>query len=88
MTRVVVAIGWLYVVVLMAATQESWLAAIGNLVFYGLLPLVVVLYLLGAPVRARRRRVEAGRATVPPAPPAPAAADVPPAEDSASRDPD
>ena len=57
MTRIIVAIGWSYVVVLMAATQDGWLAATATLVFYGLLPLGLVLYLLGAPARARRRRV-------------------------------
>lgn len=61
MIRIVVAIGWLYVVVLMAATQDSWLAAFGTLVFYGALPLAIILYVLGAPVRARRRRAAAGR---------------------------
>ncbi len=62
MTRIVVAMGWSYVVVLMAATQDSWLAAVGTLVFYGLLPLAVVLYLLGAPERARRLRAAEARA--------------------------
>ncbi len=80
MTRIVVAIGWLYVVVLMAATQDGWLAAIGTLVFYGLLPLGIVLYLLGAPGRARRRRA-ALAATPPDARPAPP-------EASGARDPD
>ncbi|MFA7503587.1 MAG: hypothetical protein WCZ28_02700 [Burkholderiaceae bacterium] len=61
MTRLIVAIGWMYVVVLMAATQDGWLAAIGTLVFYGLLPLGVVLYLLGTAARARRRRMTTGR---------------------------
>jgi len=61
MTRIIVAVGWLYVVVLMAATQDGWLAATGTLVFYGLLPLALVLYLLGAPARARRRRAAANR---------------------------
>jgi membrane protein implicated in regulation of membrane protease activity len=56
MTRLIVAMGWSYVVVLMAAAQDGWLAALGTLVFYGLLPLAVVLYLLGAPARAKRLR--------------------------------
>lgn len=71
MIRIIVAIGWLYVVVLMAATQESWLAALGTLFFYCVLPLGVTLYLLGTPARARRRR-DATRpdASTPPPPPA------------------
>lgn len=66
MIRLIVAIGWLYVVVLMSATQDGWLAAAGTLVFYGLLPLGIVLYLLGAPARARRRRAAE---QAPPGPP-------------------
>lgn len=53
---IIVAIGWLYVVVLMAATQPSLLAAIATVAGYGILPLGIVLYLLDAPRRARRRR--------------------------------
>lgn len=61
MTRLIVVIGWLYVVVLMAATQSGWLAALGTLVFYGLVPLSAVMYLLGIPARARRRRQRESR---------------------------
>lgn len=70
MIRIIVAIGWLYVVVLMAATQDSWLAVLGTLVFYCILPLGVTLYLLGTPARARRRRAAAGpdASTPPPSP--------------------
>lgn len=53
---IIVTIGWLYVVVLMAATQPSWLAAILTLVGYGLFPLAVILYLIDTPRRRRRRR--------------------------------
>lgn len=60
-----VAIAWLYVVVLMAlaegvAANGSWLGAALTLVFYGLLPLGVALYLIGTPARrAARRRASA-----------------------------
>ncbi|GAA4337875.1 hypothetical protein GCM10023144_34190 [Pigmentiphaga soli] len=50
-----VAIGWLYVTVLMSLAQDSVLAGIGTLLFYGLLPLAIVLYLMLAPARRRRR---------------------------------
>jgi hypothetical protein len=53
----IVAIAWLYVVVLMAATQDSVLAGIGTLVFYGILPCAVVMYVIMAPTRARRKKV-------------------------------
>lgn len=55
-----VAIAWLYVVVMMAAAealspQGSVLGAIITFVFYGLLPLAVLLYILGTPSRRRAR---------------------------------
>jgi hypothetical protein len=52
----IVAIAWLYVVVLMAAAQDSVLAGIGTLVFYGILPCAVVMYVIMAPTRARRKK--------------------------------
>jgi hypothetical protein len=62
-----VAIAWLYVVVLMAlaeglAAGGSWLGATVTLVLYGLLPLAIALYLIGTPSRraARRRAASAG----------------------------
>ena len=60
-----VAIAWLYVVLLMAlaegtATGGSWLGATLTLALYGLLPLAIALYLLGTPSRrAARRRADA-----------------------------
>lgn len=55
-----VAIAWLYVVVMMAAAeatspQGSVLGAIITLVFYGLLPLAVLMYIMGTPMRRRAR---------------------------------
>lgn len=71
----IVAIAWLYVVVLMSATQPTWLAALGTLFFYGLFPLSIVLYLMATPARRRQRRaLEAARS---------AAAESPPPADSA-----
>lgn len=52
----IVAIAWMYVVVLMAATQPTVLSAFGTLVFYGILPCSVVMYLIMAPTRARRKK--------------------------------
>jgi hypothetical protein len=52
----IVAIAWLYVVVLMAAAQDSVLAGIGTLVLYGILPCAVVMYVIMAPTRARRKK--------------------------------
>jgi hypothetical protein len=52
----IVAIAWMYVVVLMAATQPTVLAGIGTLVFYGIIPCAVVMYVVMAPTRARRKK--------------------------------
>lgn len=50
----IVAIAWLYVVVLMAATETSAVAALLTFVFYGLAPLALFLWLVGTPARRRR----------------------------------
>jgi hypothetical protein len=56
-----VAIAWLYVVVLMALVEGlgaggTWLGAAVTLVLYGLVPLTIALYLLGTPARRSARR--------------------------------
>ena len=64
-----VAIAWMFVVLLMAlteatSTQGSVLGALVTLLLYGLLPLGLVLYLMGTPMRRRARR--AAEAAAPP----------------------
>ena len=54
----ILAIGWMYVVTLMAATETSVVAAIMTFLFYGMLPLSLVLYLAGAWRRGRARKRE------------------------------
>ena len=69
-----VAIGWFYVVVMMAVAEAtgpggSVLGAAFTFLLYGALPLAIVLYVLGAPGRRSRRRREAaatGDVDVPP----------------------
>ena len=51
----IVAIAWMYVVVLMAATETSVLAGILTFVLYGVLPLSLLSYFLGASRRKARR---------------------------------
>jgi hypothetical protein len=54
----IVAIAWMFVVVLMAAAEAmsgALLGAVGTLFLYGLLPLALVLYLLATPARRRAR---------------------------------
>ncbi|HET9206650.1 MAG TPA: hypothetical protein VFO28_10470 [Burkholderiaceae bacterium] len=65
----IVAIGWLFVVLLFALVQ--WVSPQGSglvaflLVFgAGVAPLAVVLYVMGAPARRRRRQAEAAVSAV------------------------
>ena len=64
----IVAIGWMFVVVMMAAAEATApngtvLGAFFTLLLYGVLPLSIVLYILGTPGRkAARRRAEAAQA--------------------------
>ncbi len=54
----IIAIGWMFVVVCMAAveaTTSSFLGGMGTLLFYGLLPLGLFLWLFGTPQRRRNR---------------------------------
>ena len=58
-----VAIAWMFVVTLMAvveavASNGSLLGAILTFVFYGILPLGLVLYLLGTPLRMRHNKAK------------------------------
>jgi hypothetical protein len=51
----IVAIGWLWVVLMMAVTEISVTAGILTFFFYGLAPLALFLWLAGTPARRRRR---------------------------------
>lgn len=67
----VIAIAWAFVVILMAAAEAvspsgSLLGALFILLGYGLLPLSILLYILGTPLRRRAR--QAGQATASQAP--------------------
>ena len=66
-----IAIAWMYVVVMMAAAEATnangtVLGALVTFVLYGLLPLGIVLYLFGTPGRKRARRaLEAAETSAP-----------------------
>ena len=70
-----IAIAWLYVVVLMAVVeaaspQGSLLGAFFTLMLYGALPLGLLLFIAGTPARRRmRHRAEAEAQQAPPPPP-------------------
>ena len=50
----IVAIGWLFVIVMMAITSTSLLSGLVTLFCYGILPLGLFLWIVGTPQRRRR----------------------------------
>jgi hypothetical protein len=60
----IVAIAWLYVTLLMGLTERSFVAGVLTFVFYGLAPLLLVLWLFGGPRRKRARAVREAAADV------------------------
>lgn len=53
----IIAIGWMYVVTLMAATETNFIAGLVTFLFYGLFPCSVLMYLLGT--KRRRAKIRA-----------------------------
>lgn len=51
----VIAIGWLYVTLLMAATETNLTAGVLSFLLYGAAPLALFLWLFGTPQRNRQR---------------------------------
>lgn len=58
----IVAVGWIYVVALMAATEPSLFAGIMTFFGYCVLPLSIVFYLTGSKRRRARRAAAAASA--------------------------
>jgi hypothetical protein len=52
----IVAIAWLYVALLMAASQPSLFTGVASFLFYGILPMSLVLWISGTKVRRQRAR--------------------------------
>lgn len=50
----IVAIAWIYVTLLMALTETNVTAGILTFTLYGLMPLALLLWLFGAPMRRRK----------------------------------
>lgn len=57
----IVAIGWLYVALMMAITETSVVAGVATFLLYGLAPVSIVMYIMGTLGRRRRRRAQEGR---------------------------
>lgn len=49
----IIVIAWLYVIVLMAATEKTLVAGLLTLVFYGIAPVVLFIWIFGTPGRRR-----------------------------------
>jgi biotin transporter BioY len=54
----IVAIGWIYVVLMMAITETTPVAGVMTFVLYGLVPVALLLYISGGRQRKRRRAAE------------------------------
>lgn len=54
----IVAIGWLYVVLMMSITETTPVAGVMTFILYGLVPVSLLLYLSGGRQRKRRRAAE------------------------------
>lgn len=57
----IVAIGWIYVVLMMSITETTAVAGIMTFILYGLVPVVLLLYISGGRQRKRRRAAEQER---------------------------
>lgn len=51
----IVAIAWLYVTLLMSATEPSVTAGVLTFLFYGLIPCALFLWIVGTPQRKRNK---------------------------------
>lgn len=53
---IIIVIGWLYVTILIAATEPSIVAGVLSFAFYGALPCGLIMYFAGGRVRRERRQ--------------------------------
>lgn len=53
-----VAIAWVYVVLLMSATEQSVTAGVMTFLLYCVLPLSIILYVMGTAQRRRKRHMK------------------------------
>ena len=59
----IVAIGWIYVVILMAATETSFIAGVMTFLIYCMIPLSILFYLTGSKRRHAKRMAAQQAAT-------------------------
>jgi len=51
----IVVIGWAYVILMVAAASSSFIKGLGILIGLGVLPILLFIYIVGAPQRRLRR---------------------------------
>lgn len=56
----IVAIAWIYVVLMMSITEHTVVAGIMTFLLYCVLPLTIILYLMATPQRRRRQAEQSG----------------------------
>ena len=54
----IAAVGWMYVVLMMAITEDSVVAGIMTFFLYGVLPTLIIIYIGGSGQRKKRREME------------------------------
>ena len=54
----IAAVGWIYVVLMMAITEDSVVAGIMTFFLYGVLPTLIIIYIGGSGQRRKRREME------------------------------
>ena len=54
----IAAVGWMYVVLMMAITEESVIAGIMTFFLYGVLPTLIIIYISGSGQRRKRKEME------------------------------
>ena len=54
----IVALAWMYVVLMMSITETSVVAGVMTFLMYGVVPVAIILYVMGTPGRRRRRLLE------------------------------
>lgn len=50
----IAAVGWIYVTLMMAITEETVVAGIVTFLLYGVLPTLIIIYVSGSPQRRKR----------------------------------
>lgn len=54
----IIAIAWIYVVFMMAITETTAIAGIMTFLLYGVLPVLIIVYVMGTGGRKRKRRAQ------------------------------